>query len=169
MQREITRKNAKGNYLKKIKQIFLNFQQVIYSISSISCPSLKLLAVIVFEIPSFLCPNFQRAITKNNNFFFKFSPGYLLIILYLLTKFEAPSCYTFWDILITKLNSQRAITCKNAKGNNSKKIKYFFLNFHQVIYSVSSISCPSLKLLAAIVFEISSFLCPNFQRAITQK
>ena len=50
------------------------------------------LAIIVFEIPRFLCPNFQRGITKKK---LKFSPGNLLIILYLLAKFEAPSSYTF--------------------------------------------------------------------------
>ena len=36
-----------------------------------------------------------------------------------------------------------------------KKINNFFFNFHQLIYSSSSISWPSLKLLAVIVFEIS--------------
>ena len=35
-------------------------------ISSQIHSSLKLLAVIVFEISSFLCPNLQRAITKKN-------------------------------------------------------------------------------------------------------
>ena len=43
-------------------------------------------------------------IKKKNDFFFKFSPGNLLIILYKLTKFEAPSCYNFWNILITKFD-----------------------------------------------------------------
>ena len=57
------------------------------------------LAVIIFEISCFLFPNIQRALTKKN---LKKSPGYLLIIVYQLTKFEAPSCYTFRDILITK-------------------------------------------------------------------
>ena len=49
---------------------------------------------------------FARALTPKNCksqkikkiFFFKFPPGYLLIILYQLSKFEAPSCYNFWDI-----------------------------------------------------------------------
>ena len=40
--------------------------------------------------------NLQREITrKTNKLFFKFSPIDLLIILYQLTKFEAPSCYSF--------------------------------------------------------------------------
>ena len=52
---------------------------------------------------------------------------------------------------------------KNEKGDNSKKY------FHQVINVSSSISCPSLKLLALTFFEISKFLCPNLQRAITKK
>ena len=35
---------------------------------------------------------------------FLFSAGNLLIILYKLTKFEAPSCYSYWNILITKFH-----------------------------------------------------------------
>ena len=48
--------------------------------------------------------------------------------LYQLTKFEA--------------------TCYNS----------FFYNFHQNIYSLSTITSPSLKVIAVIVFEISNFL-----------
>ena len=55
----------------------------------------------------------------------------------------------------------------NAKGNNLKKDNFCFI-FHQVMYLFFSISCASLKLLAVIVFEISSFLCPNLQRAIAK-
>ena len=40
---------------------------------------------------------------------------------------------------------------------------------HQVIYSLFSIACPGLKLLAVIIFEISHFQCPYFHRAITKK
>ena len=52
-------------------------------------------------------PNLQRQIIrkKYNNVFFKFSPIDLLIILYQLTKFEAPSCYSFGDIMITTFES----------------------------------------------------------------
>ena len=65
-----------------------------------------------------------------------------------LTKFEAPSCNGFWDIKFSM--------SKFAKGNNSKKIKWFlFLIFHQIIYSLFTISWPSLKLLAVIVYEVS--------------
>ena len=39
---------------------------------------------------------------KKEIYIFKLSTDYLLIILYYLTKFEAHSCYSFWDILITK-------------------------------------------------------------------
>ena len=65
---------------------------------------------------------------------------------------------------------------KFAKGINSKNVKaitkknkYIVFNFHQVIYSLPSISCPTLELLAVTVFEISSFLCQNLQRATAQK
>ena len=37
-------------------------------------------------------------------FLFVISPGNLLIILYKLTKFEAPSCNCFWNIRITKFH-----------------------------------------------------------------
>ena len=68
----------------------------------------------------------------------------------IMTKFEAPSCYNFRDIMITNFQSptlRREIIRK-------KKIT-FFLNFHPWIYSSSSISRPSLKFLGVIVFEIS--------------
>ena len=60
---------------------------------------------------------------------------------------------------------------KFTKNNYSKKmekaiLRKIFLNINQVICSFSSISFPSLKLLNVIVFEISSFLCPNLQSAI---
>ena len=42
---------------------------------------------------------------KNKIFVFKFSPINLLIILYQLTKFEAPSCYSFRDLMITTFQS----------------------------------------------------------------
>ena len=61
-------------------------------------------------ITNFQSPNLQGEIIrkkqqqKNNNIFFlRFSPIDLLIILYQLTKFEAPSCYSFRDIIITKV------------------------------------------------------------------
>ena len=91
-----------------------------------------------------------RLFEKNNNFFFLFSTINFLIIFYQLTKFEAPSCYSFRDIINTNFQSpnlQREIIRK--KYNN------FSFNFHQLIYSSSSISWLSLKLLAVILYEIS--------------
>ena len=63
---------------------------------------------------------------------------------------------------------QMVITCKMQRVIPKSKYDNFFLNFHQVVYLFSSISCLGLKLLAVIVFEILSFLSPNFQRAITK-
>ena len=80
----------------------------------------------------------QRAIRKKN------TPGNLIIILYQLSKFEAPSCNGFWDTKFT-------IT-KFAMGDNSTNFFFFFLNFHQVIYTLSAISFASLKLLAVKFF-----------------
>ena len=109
------------------KNIFLKFHQVINWSSYISWPSLKLPGVTVFKIS--LLQVFNAEICKGQLFFFKFSPGNLLNtgIFYQLTKFEAPSCKSFWNILITKFlifntcfqcpNLQRAIT--RNKSNNS--------------------------------------------------
>ena len=47
------------------------------------------------------------------NFFLKIKSGNVLIIPYQLTKFQAPTSTSFWDILPTNLkrpNFQRAIT-----------------------------------------------------------
>ena len=62
----------------------------------------------------------------------------------------------------------KGINSKNAKGITKKK-EIFSLNFQQVIFSFPSISFPTLELLAVTVFEISSFLCRNLQRAKTKK
>ena len=69
---------------------------------------------------NFQIPNLQREIIqkKIKYFFFKFSPIDLLIILYQLTKFEAPSCYSFRDIMNTNFQSpnlQREIIRKKIK------------------------------------------------------
>ena len=72
-------------------------------------------------IINFQSPNLQRKIIqkkKKNIYFFKFAPGILLVILYQLTKFEAPSCNTFRDIIITNFQSpnlQREIIIKKKK------------------------------------------------------
>ena len=53
---------------------------------------------------------------KNKITFFKILINYFLIILYQLTKFEAPCCYSFRDIMIINfqsLNLQMEIIGKN--------------------------------------------------------
>ena len=55
---------------------------------------------------------------KKKTFFYKFSPGNLIITLYQLTKFEAPSCKGLRDITFS-------LTIF-AKGDNSN---FFFFNF----------------------------------------
>ena len=55
---------------------------------------------------------------KLNNIFLKCSPINLLIILYQLTKFEAPTCYSFRDIMISNFqcpNLQREIIREKKK------------------------------------------------------
>ena len=74
---------------------------------------------------NFQSPNLQREIIRKKikYFFFKFSQIDLLIILYQLTKFEAPSCYSFRDIMITHFQSpnlQREIIRKKNKITFSK-------------------------------------------------
>ena len=88
-------------------------------------------------ITNFQSPNMQREIIKKNKITFViYSQIDLLFILYQLTKFEAPSCYSFQDIINTNFQSpilQREIIRKKKKNN-------FFLYFHQLIHSSSSIS-----------------------------
>ena len=56
----------------------------------------------------------------------------------------------------------KGINLKNAKAITKKEM--YFINFHQVIYSLPSISCPDLELLAVTVIEVSSFLCQKFEK-----
>ena len=72
--------------------------------------------------------------TSYQKLFFLFSPINLLIILYQLTKFEAPSCYSFRYIMNTIIQSP------NLQREIIRKKYNFFLNFHQLISSSSSIS-----------------------------
>ena len=44
----------------------------------------------------------------------------------------------------------KGINSKKCTGDNKNKEKLLFLNFHEVIYSIS---CPTLELLAVTVFE----------------
>ena len=60
---------------------------------------------------------------KQNNFFFRFSPIDQLIILYQLTKFEAPGCYL---VQFSRYHDYKFSKSKSAKGDNLKKIKTFF-------------------------------------------
>ena len=68
-------------------------------------------------------PNLQREIIRKKITFFKFSPINLLIILYQLTKFEAPCCYSFRDIMNTYFQSP------NLQREIIRKKYSFFLIF----------------------------------------
>ena len=104
----ITHKNAKTK-TKKRKYFFFSFHQVsTHYPFFISCLTVELLAVTVFEISSFL-----SKFAKGNNLKKCFSPSCLLIILYKLTKFEAPSLTIFEISSFLCPNLQRAITPKN--------------------------------------------------------
>ena len=92
------------------------------------------------------------------------TPGNLLAIFYQLTKTEGTSPNGFQEIIICK--GQKLKKC--AKDNNSKKylcLKFSSGNLLLILYQLSQ----SLELLAVTVLEISSFLCPNFQREITKE
>ena len=118
---------------------------------------------------NFQSPNLQREIIKKkyNNFFFKFSPIDLLIILYQLAKFEAPSCNTFRDIMITNFQSpnlQREIIQK-------KKKKLFFrfspIDLIIILYQLTKFQAPSCYSFRDIM--ITNFQSPNLQREIIRK
>ena len=57
------------------------------------------------------------------NFFFNFSSIHFIIILFQLTKFEAPSCHTFRDIMITNFQSP------NLQRGKIRKNRIFFFVF----------------------------------------
>ena len=63
--------------------------------------------------------NMQFGHNKISFFQFKLPPANLLIILYQLTKFEAPGCNSFWDLLITNFNSDPLKGALLHKGDNS--------------------------------------------------
>ena len=96
-------------------------------------------------ITNFQSPNLQREIIRKKNkiTFFKLSPIDLLIILYQLTKFEAPSCYSFRDIMIKNFQSpnlQREII--------RKKIKQLFFKLSPIdlliiLYQLTKFEAPS--------------------------
>ena len=65
---------------------------------NISYQKLEFLALIVFEISSFLHPNLQRAITLNMILGLVSPDNLVLIIVFQLIKFEAPSCDNFFYI-----------------------------------------------------------------------
>ena len=82
---------------KKKKKYFLNFHEfiILYHLTKFEAPSCYSFQDIM--ITNFRSPHLQMEIIKKKTFFFssKFSPSHLLIILYQLTMFEAPSCNTF--------------------------------------------------------------------------
>ena len=100
--------------------------------------------------------------SKNHWLCSKVKTGNLLVIPYQLTKFQAPSSNSFWDILLTSLkcpNLRRTIT--------PAKIDRIFQKVNQVNYPSSPMSWPSSKPLAQIVFEISCwqvFEVPKFSK-----
>ena len=121
MQSAITKKN---------KMIF-NLHQVVYSLSSISWPSLKLLAVTLFEISSFLCQSLQRAITKNW-FFFNFQR-----VVYSLSSMSWPS------LKLPAVRFFKYPDSKILKGHNSTKGDN--PDFKKILVSHFLMLSPSMK------------------------
>ena len=78
--------------------------------------------------------------SKKKNIIFKFTPGNLLIISYKLSKFEAPSCYNFLNILITKFHYAPLYSTKG--DNPDLKKKYGSVIFDEE--SIFEISKPHL-------------------------
>ena len=96
LQREIIRRKK----ITFFKFAPINLFIILYQLAKFEAPSCHTFQDIM--ITNFQSPNLQREIIKKNTIiFFKFAPGNLLVILYQLTKFEAPSCNTFRDIMIT--------------------------------------------------------------------
>ena len=118
-------------------------------------------------ITNFQMSNLQREIIlKKIKYFFIFSPINLLIILYQLTKFEAPSCDSFRDIMITNFqmsNLQREIILK--------KYNIFFrfspINLLIILYQLTMYKAQSCDSFRDIM--ITNFQTPYPQREIIRK
>ena len=113
-------------------------------------------------ITKFQSPNLQREIIRKNKItFFKFSPMNILIILYQLTKFGAPSCYTYPDIMITNFQSP------NLQREIIKKITFFRfspIDLLIILYELTKFEAPSCYSFRDII--ITNFQSPNLQREI---
>ena len=87
------------------------------------------------------------------------SPGNLIITLYRLSKYEAPSCNGngFWGIKFSMIQFE--------KGDKIKIINKLPLgNLLIIILKLSKFEAPNCNSFLDI-----KFLCPNLQRTITQK
>ena len=149
-------KFAKGHISGNIRRNLFESESGDLLIKKFQAPSLNSFWDIL--LTSSKCPNFQRAITPENFDGLSQNSGNLLIFPYQLNKLEAPSSNGFRDILLTSLKSpyfQRAITPEKTDGIHSK--------VNQVIYSSSSISWPSFRPLAQILFEKSCWQVWNAQ------
>ena len=119
-------------------------------------------------ITNFQSPNLQREIIrKKNKLFFKISPINLLIILYQLTKFEAPSCNSFRDIMITNIQSPNLL-----REIIRKKYNNFFFKFSPIDLLI--ILCQLTKFEASSCYSfrdimITNFQSPNLEREIIRK
>ena len=134
---------------------------ILYPLTKFEAPSHNhFWDICIIWIASFQWPNLQRAITWKNKIFFSknlFNQVIYSSSSFHLTEFEAPSYIHFWNSLITSFqcpNFQRAVT-KGSKWNN------FFVYFHQVIYSSSSISWLNLSCNSFGDIFITSFHRPN--------
>ena len=114
-------------------------------------------------ITKFQRPNLQREIIRKNIItFFKFSPMNFRIILYQLTKFEAPGCYTYPDIIITNFQSP------NLQREIIKKITFFRfspVDLLVILYQLTKFEAPSCYSFRDIM--ITNFQSPNLQRKIS--
>ena len=95
------------------------------------------------------------------------SPGDLLVVLYQLTKFEAPryNKFRYTCILIT------VFMPTFAKGNSSKKSNQFFKtspgNLLIILYHLTEFEAPIYNSFRDIIS--TNFQLPNLQRAIIRK
>ena len=99
---------------------------------------------------------------KKKNNFFLFSPINLLIILYQLTKFEAPSSYSFRDVMNTNFQSP----------NLQREKKQLFFQFSPInlliiLYQLTKFAAHSCYSFRDIM--ITHFQSPNLQREIIKK
>ena len=162
--------NLQREIIRKIEKLFFKFSPIdlliiLYQLTKFEAPSCYSLRYHDYKFSKSKSAKGDNS-KKIEKLFFKFSPIDLLIILYQLTKFEAPSCYSL------RYHDYKFSKSKSAKGDNTKKIEKLFFKFSPIdlliiLYQLTKFEAPSCNTFRDIM--IKNFQSPNLQREIIRK